>query len=131
MVFSDPVNVRRSQSNLQYSPPERHNRTPEEPQNARERSCAECDNDSVHYCTQQQLLDLDKSRPFQNITDGVEILVLRIFDKPHCTGTHNTAAACEEDSELIPAKDAIISYHEVYKGSKQGITDMNMVPMTQ
>ena len=50
----------------------------------------------------------------------MEILILRILDKPHCTSTHNTATAREEDSELIPAKDAIISYRNTWREVRMG-----------
>lgn len=93
-------------------PPERHDSTAEETKNAGHCRNATGDDESIHHRAENKLANLHKRRAFEYITNGVEVLILWVFDEPHRPGAHDTSASREQDRELVPTIQTIISGYD-------------------
>ena len=90
------------QDYLPYLPAERHDCTAAQPKNARHSRYTAGHDEPIHHSAQDELADLHECWTFEDVADRVEVLVLRVLDEPHCSGTHDTSASREKDRKLVP-----------------------------
>ena len=86
-------------------PPEGHDGPAEDAKDCRDGTDAASNDEAVHEPTDDEFADMYERGPVENLSDGVEVLVLRIFDEPHGASTHDTSATSEESSKLIPVAE--------------------------
>jgi len=49
----------------------------------------------VHKSAEEEFAELSECGPIQDVTDGVEVLILWIFNKPHSSGAHDIPTCCQ------------------------------------
>lgn len=58
----------------------------------REASNATSHDHRIHECADEEFTELSEGRSVQDVADGMEVLILRILNEPHCTWTHDISA---------------------------------------
>jgi hypothetical protein len=108
-------------------PPERQQRGGENLHNEGNVPHPTKNHERIHDCTLEEFVKVGKGGSFEYIPDGMHVLVLRVLDEPHSSGTHDLATTTEEDSKHVPIREVRVVCAE--KGRKS--TNINIVPTTQ
>ena len=58
----------------------------------------------IHNRALEEFVKVGKGGSFEDISNGVHVLILRVLNEPHRPRTHDLATTTEEDGEHVPAQ---------------------------